>query len=109
MTGEQTVPSRGPGRRAALPLRVHQLMRPATTTVERSAHLAAAAYLMKHHGDTALVVITDDHRPIAIITDADVSQAVADGRAPEETRLSDLELSPPITVEPDTSAGDAAR
>lgn len=110
-TGEQTVASRGPGRRAALPWKVHQLMRPATTTVEGGAHLAAAAYLMKHRGDTALVVTTDDEdrRPIAVITDADISQAVADSRAPECTRISDLHLPDPVTVRDDTSADDATR
>lgn len=111
MASEQTVPSRDAGRRAAVPWRVHQLMRPATMTVEGTAHLAAAAYLMKHRGDTALVVTTDDddRRPIAVITDADISQAVADGRAPERTRISDLHLPAPITVRHDTSAVDATR
>src|SRR4051812_24462466 len=111
MASEQTVPPRDSGRRAVLPWRVHQLMRPATTTVERTAHLAAAAYLMKHRGDTALVVTTDDddRTPIAVITDADISQAVADGRALECTRISDLHLPVPITVREDTSADDATR
>ena len=111
MASEQTVFSRDPGRRAALPWRVHQLMRPATTTVEGTAHLAAAAYLMKHRGDTALVVTTDDddRTPIAVITDADISQAVADGRAPECTRISDLHLPRPITVPDDASAAEATR
>ena len=111
MTGEQTVASSGPGRRAALSWRVHQLMRPATTTVEGGAHLAAAAYLMKHRGDTALVVTTDDddRTPVAVITDADISQAVADGRAPEGTRISDLHLPRPITVPDDASAAAATR
>jgi CBS domain-containing protein len=111
MASEQTVFSRDSGRRAALPWRVHQLMRPATTTVEGTAHLAAAAYLMKHRGDTALVVTTDDddRRPIAVITDADISQAVADGLAPECTRISDLHLPRPITVPDDASAAEATR
>jgi CBS domain-containing protein len=92
-------------------LRVDDVMRPATSTVEGTAHLAAAAYLMKHRGDTALVVTTDDAdlRPIALITDADITQAVADGRAMESTRISDLGLTPPLTVESGTSAWDAAR
>jgi CBS domain-containing protein len=86
-------------------------MRPASTTVERSAHLAGAAYLMKHRGDTALVVITDDEerKPLAIITDADISQAVADGRALEYTRVSDVAVESPVTVAPDLSAREAAR
>jgi CBS domain-containing protein len=92
-------------------MRVHDVMRPATSTVEGAAHLAAAAYLMKHRRDTALVVTTDDadRRPIALITDADITQAVADGRAMEYTRISDLGLAPPLTVESGTSAREAAR
>lgn len=81
---------------------VGALIRPATSTVERSAHLAAAAYLMKHRRRSALVVTTDDdaRRPIAVITDADMSQVVADRKALEETRTSDLDLPAPVTVEP---------
>ena len=98
-----------PGIHPAGRLRVDDVMRPATSTVEGTAHLAAAAYLMKHRGDTALVVTTDDadRRPIALITDADVTQAVADGRAMEYTRISDLDLAPPLTVESGTSAREA--
>jgi signal-transduction protein with cAMP-binding, CBS, and nucleotidyltransferase domain len=97
------------GRNLAQPLSVDDVMRPATSTVEGTAHLAAAAYLMKHRGDTALVVTTDDadRRPIAIITDADITQAVADGRPMEYTRISDLDLAPPLTVESGTSAREA--
>lgn len=109
MMGVGTVSARDSGTGPA-EWRVDELMRPATTTVERRAHLAAAAYLMKHRGDTALVVTTDDgRRPMAIITDADISQAVADRRALEDTRISDLALAPPVTVESGTSALEAAR
>src|SRR4051794_39543208 len=64
-------------------------MRPATTTVESRAHLAAAAYLMKRSGDSALVVTTDDEnmRPRAVLTEADITKAVADGLDLEETRI----------------------
>jgi len=49
---------------------VAEVMRPALTTVEPDAHLAAAAYLMKHAGASALVILDDDHgnRPIGLIT-----------------------------------------
>lgn len=90
---------------------VGAVMRPAATTVEMHAHLAAAAYLMKHRGDTALVVTTDDeqHRPVALITDADISQAVADGRNLEETRIEDLPRPEPISVGPDTTLEQSLR
>jgi CBS domain-containing protein len=90
---------------------VGEVMRPATTTVESGAHLAGAAYLMKHSGDTALVVTTNDAhpRPVAVLTDTDISQAVADGRNLEETRISDLPPRDPVTVEPGTDVVSATR
>jgi CBS domain-containing protein len=89
---------------------VEQLMRPPTTTVEPSAHLAAAAYLMKRNGGGALIVTTDDdrHRPVAILTDSDISQAVADGRNLEDTRITQVVSGDPLTVEIDTGVREAA-
>ncbi|MGY1607846.1 MULTISPECIES: CBS domain-containing protein [unclassified Geodermatophilus] len=86
-------------------------MRPPVTTVEQGAHLAAAAYLMKRSGDTALVVTRADDAavPIGIVTDADVSQAVADGRDPEQVRVGDVVSGPPVTVTSDTPVDDAVR
>lgn len=91
-------------------LTVGELMRPPTTTVEPDAHLASAAYLMKRAGDSALVVTADDEGrlPIAIITDADVSQAVADGRDLDDTRINQLNLPRPLAVAPDVSVAEAA-
>jgi CBS domain-containing protein len=90
---------------------VAEVMRPATTTVESGAHLAGAAYLMKHSGDTALVITTSDPhpRPLAVLTDTDISQAVADGRNLEETRISDLPPRDPVVVDPGTDVVSAAR
>jgi CBS domain-containing protein len=89
---------------------VADLMRPAVTTIERYAHLAAAAYLMRQANDTALVVIDDVERrvPIAVITDTDVAQAVADGKDVNNVRVADLVARVPITVPPNTSVRDAA-
>jgi len=91
-------------------LTVADFMRPAVTSIERSAHLAAAAYLMRQANDTALVVIDDvaTQVPIAVITDTDVAQVVADGKDVNEIRVSDLVGRVPITVPPDTSVRDAA-
>jgi CBS domain-containing protein len=85
------------------------LMRSATTTVEPDAHVASAAYLMKRAHDSALVVTSGDGRiPIAIITDADVSQAVADGRNLNDIRINQLHLDRPTVVHPGTSVAEAA-
>jgi len=85
-------------------------MRPATTTVETDAHLASVAYLMKHAGDCALVVMPGDGvgGPVAVVTDADISQAVADGRNLDETRINHLGLARPRCVGPSTPVVEAA-
>jgi CBS domain-containing protein len=90
---------------------VAQLMRPAVmTTVERHAHLAAAAYLMRHAGDSAVVVTADDEsrRPIGIITEADITRTVADGKDPNDVRIESLIGRDPVTVQPSTTVGEAA-
>lgn len=92
-------------------LQVADVMRPAVSTVERPAHLAAAAYLMKHAGASALVVINspDERVPIGIITETDIAHAVADGRSPDDARISDLISGTPVVTQPDTPVAVAAQ
>jgi CBS domain-containing protein len=60
---------------------VADVMRPALTTVSQHDHVAAAAYLMKHAGTTALIVVdAQTGHPAGIITEADVAHAIADGK-----------------------------
>jgi len=61
MTEPQTMAgiSAGDSPRPPAPATVTDVMRPPLTTVERTAHVAAAAYLMKHAGTTALVVLDE--------------------------------------------------
>lgn len=89
---------------------VGPLMRAVAVTVEPDAHVASAAYLMKRAHDSALVVTTEPERPrpIEIITDADISQAVADGRDLNETRINQLHLRPVDPVDPGTPVAEAA-
>jgi CBS domain-containing protein len=55
-------------------------MQPPVTTIEQNDHVAAAAYVMKRANASALIVTqAQTGQPIGIITDADVSRAVADG------------------------------
>jgi CBS domain-containing protein len=57
------------------------LMRPPPTTVKPHDHAAAAAYLMKHAGTTALIVAdAQTGQPAGIITQADIARAIADGK-----------------------------
>ena len=60
---------------------VADVMRPPVTTVGQHDHAAAAAYLMKHAGATALMVVnTQTGQPVGIVTEADVAHAIADGK-----------------------------
>jgi CBS domain-containing protein len=60
---------------------VADIIRSPLATISQHDHAAAAAYLMKHAGATALIV-TDAQtgRPVGIITEADVTRAIADGK-----------------------------
>jgi CBS domain-containing protein len=87
------------------------IMRPAPATIEPRDHLAAAAYVMKHAGVTALVVVDDDQakQPIGIITEADIAQAVADGKDVDDLRIRALITTHPTVISAATSLRDAAR
>ena len=93
----------------ALPA-VADVMRPALSTVEPDDHVAAAAYLMKHAGATALVVLDGQktNRPIGIITEADIVHAVADGKDVNDVRIRDVMTTHPTVVTPETTVRDAA-
>jgi CBS domain-containing protein len=71
--------------------------------------VAAAAYLMKRANATALIVTqAQTGQPIGIITDADVSHAVADGKNPNDVRIYQLMTTNPTVVNTTTSIRDAA-
>ena len=92
------------------PATVVDVMQPPVTTVEQNDHLAAAAYLMKRANATALVVTqAQTGQPVGIITDADVSRAVADGKNPNEVRIYELMTANPTVVSTTTSIRDAAK
>ena len=66
-------------------------MQPPVTAVEQNDHAAAAAYLMKRAGATALIVTKmPAGQPAGIITEADISRAVADGKNPNDVRIYEL-------------------
>jgi CBS domain-containing protein len=78
------------------PATAADVMRPAPATIGPRDHVAAAAYLMKHAGVTALVVVDDDQakQPVGIITEADIVQAVADGKDLNDVRIRALITTP---------------
>jgi CBS domain-containing protein len=69
----------------------------ATATVDQYDHVAAAKYLMKHGGTTALAVLDGQgpNRPIGCITETDIAEAMAHGKDLNETRIRDLILHSP--------------
>jgi CBS domain-containing protein len=84
-------------------------MRPPLTTVEQGDHAAAAAYLMKHAGTSALMVMdAQTDQPIGIITEADIAHAVADKKDLDSTRIRDLMTLRPTVISATTSVRDAA-
>jgi CBS domain-containing protein len=88
---------------------VRQMMKP-TTTIEQGAHVAAAAYLIKHFHDVGLVVLgAGSDEPVATITDTEIVKAIADGRDLEEARISEIVAENPVAVDADARADDAAR
>jgi CBS domain-containing protein len=95
---------------APLPATVADVMHPPVTAVNQNDHVAAAAYLMKRAGATALIV-TEAHtsKPVGIITEADISHAVADGKNPDDVRIYQLMTADPTVVSTTASIRDAAK
>jgi CBS domain-containing protein len=91
------------------PATVGEIMEPALTTAHVTDHIAAAAYLMKHAGATALVVLdAETDRPVGILTDTDIAHAVADGKNVNEVRISEVMTPDPTVVGTACSLREAA-
>ena len=97
-------------RSAPSPETVADVMHPPVTMVDQNDHVAAAAYLMRRAGATALIV-THAHtgEPVGIITEADISHAVADGKNPNDVRIYQLMTADPTVVSTTASIRDAAK
>jgi CBS domain-containing protein len=94
----------------AAPATAGDIMRTPLTTVEQNDHVAAAAYLMKHAGATAITVLDPrTGEPAGIITEADVAHAVADGKDVNSTRIYELMTARPTVINTTTSIRDAAK
>jgi CBS domain-containing protein len=92
------------------PATVADVMHPAVTTVEQGDHVAAAAYLMKHAGATALMVVDPQtSQPRGIITEADIARVVADGKNVNDVRIHDLMTEEPTVIKATTGIRSAAR
>jgi CBS domain-containing protein len=94
---------------APSPATVADIMHPPVTAVDQNDHLAAAAYLMKRADATALIVTqAQTGEPVGIITDADISHAVADGKNPNDVRIYQVMTARPTVVNTATTIRDAA-
>ena len=86
------------------------IRRNSATTVQQNDHAAAAIYLMKHAGASALVVLdSQTDKPIGLITEADIAHAVAHGKDMNEVRIRQLMTTSPSFIGPMTGIHDAAR
>jgi CBS domain-containing protein len=91
-------------------LTVADVMQPPVTTVEQNDHVAGAAYLMKRANATAIIVAqAQTGKPLGIITEADISHLVADGKNPNDVRIYQLMTAHPTVVNTTTSIRDAAK
>ena len=85
------------------------ILRPPLTTIGQHDHVAAAAYLMKHAGMTALIVAdAQTGQPTGIITETDVTHAIADGKNANDIRVDAVMTTRPA-ITTTTSIGDAAK
>jgi CBS domain-containing protein len=88
---------------------VAQVMRPVLTTVEPNDHVAAAAYLMKHVGLSALVIVdADSGRLTGIITDTDIVHTVAGGKDINDVRIFEVMTPDPAVIDATTGIRQAA-
>ena len=107
MTGVSAQESSSHPRAAAAT--VADVMRAPLTTVGQHDHAAAAAYLMKHAGTTALMVVNaQTGQPAGIITEADVARAIADGKDVNDVWAGAVMITRPA-VTTTTSIRDAAK
>ena len=85
------------------------ILHPPLTTVGQYDHVAAAAYLMKHAGTTALIVAhAQTGQPVGIITAADIARAIADGKDVNDIRVNAVMTTRPA-ITTTTTVSDAAK
>jgi len=88
---------------------VADVIQPPLTTVNQHDHVAAAAYLMKHAGTTALIVAdAQTGQSVGIITEGDVAHAIADGKDVNDVWVGAVMTTRPALITT-TSIRDAAK
>ena len=90
-------------------MKVKDLMTPNPTVVKPDDNVAQAATLMKQEDCGALPVVANG-KLVGIITDRDiVIRAIAAGKDPRSTKISDVMTADPATIAPDASDDDAEK
>jgi CBS domain-containing protein len=88
---------------------VEQIMTRDPRTVDSTGTIADAARVMRDN-DIGDVVVVEDGQVSGIVTDRDiVIRAVADGRDPDSTAVTDVCTTGVETIEPEASVDDAVR
>jgi CBS domain-containing protein len=90
-------------------MKVRDLMTSDPSTVRPTDPCAQAATLMRQE-DCGAIPVVEDARLVGIVTDRDiVVRAVAAGKDPRSTPVSEVMSADPITVKPDSDSDEAAR
>ena len=110
---EQTITGvaaqKSPFHSRAVAATVADVLRPPLTTVGLHDHVAAAMYLMKHAGTTALLVLdAQAGQPAGIITEIDIDHVIADGKDVNDVRV-DAVITTRPAITTTTSIRDAAK
>lgn len=86
---------------------VNQIMSKNVVTVEKSTSLQESAQNMRK-SKVGCVIVTDDNKPLGIVTERDfVTKVAAEGR-PLFTEISEVMSSPLITIDPEATIWDAS-
>ena len=90
-------------------MKVSDLMTSQPATVSPDDPCAKAATLMREE-DCGAIPVVKGGKLVGIVTDRDITiRAVADGRDPKTTKVSEVMSADPVTVTPDTDADEARR
>src|SRR5207247_256777 len=84
------------------------IMQRSVVAVRAEDTFAEAARILREHRISS-VIVQDGDRPVGIVTERDVVNAVADGLDPATTKVSDRMTRNLATIEPKTDIADAAR
>jgi CBS domain-containing protein len=88
---------------------IRDVMTAEPRTVKSDTPIAEAAKAMKE-ADAGAVVVQDNGSPTGILTDRDIAiRAVAEGRDPTSTPVSEVATKDPTTLSPDDSIDDAVQ